>query len=971
MKKFPILLYIFVILFGVSLQSAYAANEPIYGAGMRLYSNQQPQFKAGTDYNTFNRFVDSSHLCRLSNRTTTQTNNDCMEGNKVENAYTNEQNFVLVSKVGYMNGSSLVKSEDQYYYHNYTNTVKENDVLNVNVWVHNNAKTITNNPRYTAKDIKASITQNGGVITGNITASNATQSTPTQAQEATWNAGRPISDSISISDVANITLPQGYTLQLIGDSAYAAVCNGTISCGNEGRVKETTKFSTSGSTITYAYGDMVGSLPGAILVSVNYKIVKDTTVTPPTATRYGQCVSPTSYRVQFAWTEAASKVQVSTNANFTGTVYERNVSSSDRQVVGPEGFSPSFSFNVGTKYYWRIQTSNGTWKTGNVIDFNCNDSNPETPQATKAECIDLTRYRVNFNWTQNGYNKIQVSTSSNFTNVYEKAVNGKSTSGPEGFSPSLTFTTGTRYYWRVGNGTQWTTGNSFDFDCKDYRPPTGPICGNFVLDPGEECDDGGYNGIGDGCTADCKIIKFNECREGSCACVEVKSVPNVAGDFNRSSFVVTVENKTVADTLVRRVELVRKKADGTNGETWIIRDGNDSSKLGEITSSKKQGIFIPTSVDIKTYPLNQTLRAKHDPRNTMPISLDTSAYMKDQSQPIYINNLFTGEKVDVVINGTARTSYPSFEFDKDTVNVGYLLTFATQSNVSSTKTAQERIMNVGRDELLITRPYILTYNDGDLFTSALITGIANLQQVVGEYSGNTFKNISGIILNASGLKNKIDGTTINVGVKTQDLQKNIDKSITAFETATPVVSNEVRISTENDLSRLTQRADGTRVYMAKGNVVLGSDGDTSDYTATKSSTIVVDGGTLFINKNVKYQSGNSSVTMAFIVRNGGKIVIHPRVDELNGVYVALDNGQINGDANWKSYYEKNQPKVLVVKGALYGNTQGLIDSRPNVGDARQNLLGSAGIAISFDGRLYSFTPPGLQEIVGTVFEKLR
>ncbi|NIS37058.1 MAG: hypothetical protein GWO04_47115, partial [Actinobacteria bacterium] len=35
-------------------------------------------------------------------------------------------------------------------------------------------------------------------------------------------------------------------------------------------------------------------------------------------------------------------------------------------------------------------------------------------------------------------------------------------------------------------------------------------CGNGVIDPGEECDDGPANGTGQGCSAECKTIVSDE-----------------------------------------------------------------------------------------------------------------------------------------------------------------------------------------------------------------------------------------------------------------------------------------------------------------------------------------------------------------------------------------------------------------------------------------------------------------------------
>jgi len=58
-------------------------------------------------------------------------------------------------------------------------------------------------------------------------------------------------------------------------------------------------------------------------------------------------------------------------------------------------------------------------------------------------------------------------------------------------------------------------------------PPSPPTCGNGVLDPGEQCDDGNRTS-GDGCTVLCQIVCYPEC--GTCGPPGPCLLPVVCGD---------------------------------------------------------------------------------------------------------------------------------------------------------------------------------------------------------------------------------------------------------------------------------------------------------------------------------------------------------------------------------------------------------------------------------------------------------
>ena len=64
----------------------------------------------------------------------------------------------------------------------------------------------------------------------------------------------------------------------------------------------------------------------------------------------------------------------------------------------------------------------------------------------------------------------------------------------------------------VESGEQCDDGNTVDGDgcsstCTIEAPPVGPVCGDGEIGPGEECDDGALNGTaGDDCSSTCQLI---------------------------------------------------------------------------------------------------------------------------------------------------------------------------------------------------------------------------------------------------------------------------------------------------------------------------------------------------------------------------------------------------------------------------------------------------------------------------------
>ncbi len=112
--------------------------------------------------------------------------------------------------------------------------------------------------------------------------------------------------------------------------------------------------------------------------------------------------------------------------------------------------------------------------------------------ATVSACPDNT---VALNWANSGTGwTIQVSTDVGFATYYTKNIdNITSTSCPSGFcdypgcTTALTIQPGTTYYWRIWNGSTYTTGQSFSTNSCDNVPPvtaisspTGWVTANFT-----------------------------------------------------------------------------------------------------------------------------------------------------------------------------------------------------------------------------------------------------------------------------------------------------------------------------------------------------------------------------------------------------------------------------------------------------------------------------------------------------------
>lgn len=154
---------------------------------------------------------------------------------------------------------------------------------------------------------------------------------------------------------------------------------------------------------------------------------------------------------------------------------------------GTDVWAPLIGYYTGTSGPSTVIASSGsmtiefrsdcsTNSTGWAANWTSSSSSllPTNLNVTVSACPSQV---ADFSWTNSGSTwYIDVSTSSSFTTYSNKPIaNITSTTGPNGFSPAITFVPGTTYYWRIWNGSIETNGNSFTIPVCDIISPTTSI----------------------------------------------------------------------------------------------------------------------------------------------------------------------------------------------------------------------------------------------------------------------------------------------------------------------------------------------------------------------------------------------------------------------------------------------------------------------------------------------------------------
>lgn len=974
-----------VVAMGVtSLATAAIADakaSPIYGAD-RLSSNNgvtlNEDFINGTPYNTFNRFRDNISLCDEMGYV--------VNGKCTDNTYMDERDFLTVRKIGTANADGTVSITNPaapgtkpQKFHDYTaNDLKEGDVVRAYIFVHNNASTIENDDRYTAKDVRVSLATQAGRLLATIKAKNAYVEQP--AQTGVTN------NEATFEDDASVQLPAGLQLSIFkrNNSAVNGYVSHCSSYANNVCVNEIignpmtlgSTFTLSGNTFTYNKGNMVGSKPNVVFLVVDMVVSKgngdNNTGNRETPGTYQQCVQGNTI-ARLVWDNAQAGDTITlyhypqgTSTEDQSRVYTFTVNSVygsvDHQALR-NAAGQALTLKPGDRIKWRVGKGDrqSVWYEATIQD--CANLQDNLHLGVMPACADPT-FNPTFYWNTAGVNKVlEVSTDPTFKTYFTKDVsNLTQTTGPDGFryfepySKTLTFEGDTTYYWRLRVDGKVYPGPSFKV----------PKCVQ------KDCIDNGYHGPDDTCTDEGEIIEHpgTECLPGVCACVDVVADPGAAGDYNVVNYTTTISNKsTTSQTVTKRAEIFNLRPDGKKGYSiskaseyvrgvgqvdGVVFDDtctNGKNSEGANCDPKEQGSFQLTG-NVKVVPKPAANRSSFAGADSNPIGADFSAFVKDQRNPIIVTNLYPGDAVDLVVTGVARTSLPGKEFAADTQSVDYNYFWKSPSNN-------------GVGALTIARPFLLTVNDGDVLTSAIMKGFSDFATV--------YKNVFGIGTGISG--RDIPTTSGQVSSTNLGFSSNLS-GLTIVQAQNKTAGSLVNISSEGDFGKLNIRPDQTRIFSTKNqNLEFGAKGVNSSVQLANRSTIYVEKGNVTINSDILYASGSQTPSFALVVNNGD-IFIDPSVKELDGVFVVLGTGRIRATSDWKNYYDvqKQQPQALVVNGALYGNIDDLIPSRPNVGrlsNDTSTLVKSSGIAINFDGRIYSFPPPGLKEIVGGVYELLR
>lgn len=204
----------------------------------------------------------------------------------------------------------------------------------------------------------------------------------------------------------------------------------------------------------------------------------NTGTTNPTGLQVSQAACP-SNDITFSWTNSGTGWYIALSTDPTFATYDWKWVSGLTSYTGLAGFvdhvdgTPA-TFQPGTTYYWYMRANGANHAGPSFTTHTCSSPVPTNMQVTAPSCANQT---ASFTWTNSGANWVlDVSVDSTFTSKSSKAIPSMtSTSGPSGFSPAFFFHHNTRYYWRIFNGSVYTSGPSFLSPMCDTTAPTTAI----------------------------------------------------------------------------------------------------------------------------------------------------------------------------------------------------------------------------------------------------------------------------------------------------------------------------------------------------------------------------------------------------------------------------------------------------------------------------------------------------------------
>lgn len=179
--------------------------------------------------------------------------------------------------------------------------------------------------------------------------------------------------------------------------------------------------------------------------------------------------------VTFNWTNSGTGwyIALSTDPGFS-TWYWKWVSGLT-SYTGLNGFvdhidGTAITFQPGTTYYWYMRANGTNTSVQNFTTHTCASPVPADMAVTAPTCASQS---AQLSWTNSGSNWVlEISSDSTFAGKSSKSIAGlTSTTAPAGFSPAFVYHHSTRYFWRIFNGTVYTSGPSFVSPMCDSTAP--------------------------------------------------------------------------------------------------------------------------------------------------------------------------------------------------------------------------------------------------------------------------------------------------------------------------------------------------------------------------------------------------------------------------------------------------------------------------------------------------------------------
>lgn len=512
-----------------------------------------------------------------------------------------------------------------------------------------------------------------------------------------------------------------------------------------------------------------------------------------------------------------------------------------------------------------------------------------------------------------------------------------------------------------------------DSDCPGGRCIDGQckksVCGNNIVEPGEQCDAGAKNNDGcSGCNDKCELVvvteqtckKFQDCQ--ACGCVEkvaLKADSNeeikIAGDFQPVRYQIRVQNKSnydpteilLTDSIQAKQTFVDNKAgyietpfstqgymeygdkarivenrnvDGTKVEVWDQFTSSWKSNVGDTVAFLPGGNIGGTSQPPReTRPALRIRNIKHAPNAAGPYSTLVLEY-----------------------TARARTSFAGHELGK--LNNGTDTQFVQIVNEASTTTNNDIY------GLIVSKSFVGTGNSGSVYFTGDVdsSDVNKIGGAVG--SDQDYFNVSGVFLGA--IRNITSYLSTFFGFSSvTDYTEQIGQGTQGVIRGANQGSSSI-VSSEDDFGRnLGKRPDGARVYTATNGLTVAN-----SFQVRERSTVIVSQGDLRIGGNITSAPGTNGA-VAFVVENGN-VIIDGNVSELRATIVAKNGAVIHPVGEPKS------PVKLVITGSIYGSIARLIENRTYVGDPSKDADKGAAVAVRYDASILTSPFPGFREAIG-------